>query len=180
MPRKKSRKIRAQEMTDLLVRYGDYGPKDDEELAEVIEDAIEEDFPLAEHLCFHALAEHTLESVHKTSWLKRKVKYGDSHGQLIKKLLDSGAKAKDLAMFARLSQKQYLCNLACIFDSAWGWGPELPYSQFRVFSVDEDDNPISMLEDLHESIDTSDLKYEMKRSRQAELEREEYYDSMDG
>ena len=83
--------------------------------------------------------------------------------------MESGTSAEDLAIFARLMQREYLSNPGCILDGAGiGGTPELPYEQFRVFSVDELDTPQASLESLHESLGWSDLETEMQLSREAE------------
>ncbi|MGH7139592.1 MAG: hypothetical protein ACREHD_27950, partial [Pirellulales bacterium] len=93
---------------------------------------------------------------------------------IIKRLLDSGASADDLARFARLMQRQYLSNLGCILDGAGLWPtPDLPYTDFRIFAVSELDSPVhckpeAQIKELHESLGfTGDWETEIKLSREA-------------
>ena len=60
-------------------------------------------------------------------------------------------------------------NLGCILDGAGIYGtPDLPCEDFRVFSVDDSENPKARLEELHESLGWIDLETEMRLSRDAQ------------
>jgi hypothetical protein len=70
-----------------------------------------------------------------------------------------------------MMQREYLSNLGCILDGAGIWGtPNLPYEDFRVFSVDEGeaDKPLAKLDALHEQLGWCDLETKMRLSREAE------------
>jgi hypothetical protein len=127
--------------------------------------------PLLEFLCFQMLAEHILAPIHTSSWVTYRGKHPNCEGHdVIKRLLESGASAEDLAIFARNMQRDYLTSLGCILDGAGIWGtPDLPYEDFRVFAVDEDegDKPLAKLEALHEQLGWCDLETEMRLSREA-------------
>lgn len=148
---------------------------DAESAKEAAAEAIEEGEPLVETLCFHKLAEFCLAAIHDSSWIKNRAKMADADegDDIIKRLLDSGASADDLARFARLMQRQYLSDLGCILDGAGILGtPELPYEEFRIFAVQELDNPDNckpeaQIKELHESLGFSDWETEMKLSRDA-------------
>jgi hypothetical protein len=132
-------------------------------------DAVESGEPVLESLCFQALAEHLLASIHTTSWISNRAKNPDCEGyDVINRLIDAGASAKDLALFARMMQREYLSNLGCILDGAGIHGtPKLPYQDFRVFAVDDSDQPRTKLDELHESMGWTDLETEMRLSREA-------------
>lgn len=131
--------------------------------------AVDNGEPLLESLCFQRLAEHILASVHSSSWVRNRAKDPSyDPGGIIKRLLDSGASPKDLALFARLIQREYLSNLGCILDGAGIYGtPDLPCDAFRVFAVDDSDRPLTMLDELHESLGWTDLRTELRLSREA-------------
>jgi hypothetical protein len=135
----------------------------------VAEEAIEEGQPIVETVCFQMLAEHVLASIHDPSWITSRANEPDCEdSELLKRLLNSGASAADLALFARMSQREYLGNLGCILDGAGVHGtPDLPHEAFRIFAVDDDDQPTAMIEELHESLGFSDLETEMALSRKA-------------
>ena len=142
------------------------------EAREIAQEAIAQGEPLLETICFQILAENILARIHDASWITSRGRQSESEdADLIQRLLDAGAMPEDLALFARMSQREYLSNLGCILDGAGIHGtPNLPHQSFRVFSVDDKDNPIAMIEDLHESMGFSDLETEMKQSRNAEDE----------
>jgi hypothetical protein len=144
---------------------------------EAAKEAIEEGEPLLETLCFHKLAEFLLAQIHDSSWVKARAGRADEEegDDVIKRLLDSGASADDLARFARLMQRQYLSNLGCLLDGAGLWPmPEAPCKEFRIFAVRELDSPDNckpeaQIKELHESLGFSgDWETEMKLSREAE------------
>jgi hypothetical protein len=138
-------------------------------------EAIDEGEPLLETLCFHKLAEFFLAGIHDSSWVKNRAKEADPDegDDIIKRLLDSGASADDLAHFARLMQRTYLSDLACILDGAGIVGtPQLPCEDFRIFAVSELDSPDNckpeaQIKELHESLGFSDWETELKLSREA-------------
>jgi hypothetical protein len=136
---------------------------------ETARDAVKSGEPVLESLCFQRLAEHILAKTHSSSWITNRAKNPsiDVEG-VVKRLLDSGASPKDLALFARIMQREYLSNLACILDGAGIYGtPNLPCQDFRVFAVDDADKPLGKLDEIHESLGWTDLKTEMRRSREA-------------
>ena len=144
---------------------------DSEDAKKAAQKAIETGEPLIEFLCFQLLAEHILAAIHTSSWITYRGKHTHCDGHdVIKRLLESGASAEDLAVFARKMQREYLSNLGCILDGSGIWGtPELPYEDFRIFSVDEDeaDKPQAKLEALHEQLGWCGLETEMRLSREA-------------
>lgn len=136
---------------------------------ETARNAVKSGEPVLESLSFQLLAEHVLARIHSSSWISHRAKTpsNDFEG-VIKRLLDSGASPKDLALFARIMQREYLSNLGCILDGAGIYGtPDLPCQDFRVFAVDDADNPLEKLDELHESLGWTDLKTEMRLSRVA-------------
>ena len=143
-----------------------------DEAREAATEAVEEDAPVLETLCFHTLAEHLLASIHDASWIANRADKPDSDGHdIIKRLLDSGASPDDLAVFARLMQREYLSNLGCLLDGAGIYGtPQVPFQEFRVFAVDDEDKPLGMIDELHESLGFEDWETEMKLSRKAAAE----------
>ena len=126
--------------------------------------------PLLESLCFQRLAAHVLAKIHSSAWIRNRAKTPSSDGHsVIKRLLDSGASPKDLALFARMMQREYLSSLGCILDGAGIYGtPDLPCTDFRVFAVDDSNQPLAMLDELHESTGWTDLETEMRLSREAD------------
>lgn len=146
--------------------------------------AIDSGEPLLEEFCFNTLAEFFLASIHDSSWVKNRAEDADSEegDDIIKRLLDSGASPDDLALFARLMQRSYLSNLACILDGSGIWGtPDLPYEDFRIFAVTEltspnDCKPEAQLTALHETLGFSDWETEMKLSREAADASQRKYD----
>jgi len=147
---------------------------DTDRAKELAKEAIAEGEPILETFCFHKLAEFLLATIHDASWIKNRAKDADTEegDDVIKRLLDSGASAKDLARFARLMQRQYLSNLGCLLDGAGIYGtPDLPYKEFRIFAVRELDSPDNckpeaQIKELHESLGFSDWDTEMKLSRE--------------
>lgn len=139
------------------------------EASEAAADAVENGEPLLETLCFHALAQHVLARIHDPSWIRRRLENPDSeHHDLIKRLLDAGAAAEDLAVFARMMQRQYLSDLSCLLDGSGIYGtPSLPFEDFRIFAIDDDGTPTAMVDELHESLGAQDLDVEMELSRKA-------------
>ena len=122
-------KLRAAE--ELLMKRG----WDADNAKEAAKEAVDEGAPLLESLCFQTLAEHVLATVHDSSWITNRAKKPDADGHdIIKRLLNAGASADDLARFARFMQREYLSNLGCILDGAGIWGtPKLPYEDFRIY-----------------------------------------------
>lgn len=136
---------------------------------EVAGDAVESGAPFLESLCFQTLAEHVLARIHDASWVVHRAEDPDSepHG-LIRRLLASGASPADLALFARVMQREYLGDLACLLDGTGIYGtPRLPFEDFRVFAVDDDGQPIVGIDGLHETLGFQDLETEMRLSRAA-------------
>lgn len=131
--------------------------------------AVENGEPLLETLCFLTLAEHILARIHDASWIANRAQNPDSeHHELIKRLLDAGATAEDLAVFARVMQRQYVSDLSCLLDGAGIYGtPEVPLEDFRIFAVDDADKPVAMIDGLHESLAFQDLETEIELSRKA-------------
>ncbi len=145
---------------------------DAEAAMEVVQDAIEKGEPILESLCFYMLAEHILAAIHTDSWITNRGANPDRDGHdVIKRLLDTGASAEDLAIFARIMQREYLSSLGCILDGVGIAGtPSIPFENFRIFSVDELDRPQASLENLHSWLAWTDLETEMRLSREAEKE----------
>jgi hypothetical protein len=142
---------------------------DQESAKEAAREAVEIGQPVLESLCFQQLAEHILARIHSSSWISNRAKAPDRDGHdVIKRLIDSGASPKDLAVFARMMQREYLSNLGCILDGAGIYGtPDLACQDFRVFAVDDADKPLTKLDEIHESLGWTDLKTEMRLSREA-------------
>jgi hypothetical protein len=140
-----------------------------ENARESARDAVKNGEPLLESLCFKTLAEHLLAKIHSFSWISNRARNPSSDGhEVIKRLIDSGASPKDLALFARMMQREYLSDLGCILDGAGIYGtPDLPCNDFRVFAVDDSDKPLTRLDQLHEFLEWVDLKTEMRLSREA-------------
>lgn len=141
---------------------------DEASAKETARDAVKNGEPVLESLCFQRLAEHILAKTHSSSWISNRAKESshDVEG-VIKRLLDAGASPKDLAIFARIMQREYLSNLGCILDGSGIYGaPSLPCQDFRVFAVDDADEPLAKLE-IPESLGWSGLKAEMRQSREA-------------
>ncbi|HEX7448535.1 MAG TPA: hypothetical protein VF306_13370 [Pirellulales bacterium] len=171
-------KLRAAE--ELLIKRG----WDADGAKQMAKEALDEGEPLLETLCFYTLAEHVLATIHDSSWIKYRAEHPDCDGHdVIKRLVQSGASADDLALFARLMQREYLGNLGCILDGAGVVGtPDLPYEDFRIFAVRTLDTPDEFepgapIKELHESLGFSDWQTEIRLSREAEVaferEREE-------
>jgi hypothetical protein len=71
-----------------------------------------------------------------------------------------------------MMQREYLSNLGCILDGAGIYGtPDLPCKDFRVFAVDDSNKPLTMLDELHDSLGWTDLGTEMRLSREAAKQR---------
>jgi hypothetical protein len=166
-------KNKIQEIVDFLLQHGD--GYDDDEAREIAEGAIEEGQPVIETICLHRLAEHILAGIHDPSWIVSRANEPDCEdSELLKRLLDSGASSADLALFARMSQREYLSNLCGILDGAGIYGtPSLPHEEFRIFAVNDSGEPIATIDDLHESLGFSDLETEMELSRKAEQDSED-------
>jgi hypothetical protein len=142
---------------------------DQDSATEVAREAVASGQAVLESLCFQRLAEHILARIHSSSWINNRAKDPscDDH-DVIKRLLDAGASAKDLAIFARMMQREYLSNLGCILDGSGIYGtPDLPCNDFRIFAVDDSDKPLTKLDELHESLGWADLETEMRLSREA-------------
>ena len=157
-----------QQIAEFLLTHAD--GYDAEEATAAAAEAVEEGEPILETMCLHMLAEHILASIHNSAWITNRAAQPecDDH-DVIKRLLDSGASADDLALFARMMQREYLSNLGCILDGSGVYGtPKLPCEQFRVFCVDDDDQPQVMIDELHESLAFSDVETEMELSRKSE------------
>ena len=124
---------------------------------------------------FHMFAEYLLAPVHDSKWLITRAENGESEeSQLIQRLLKSGANAGDLAAFARIFQREYLCDLGCVLDGAGIHpAPELP-CEFRVFSVSEDEQPEHMVDEIHESLAFENIETELKLSARAATGSHEY------
>ncbi len=148
---------------------------DADEARETAAGAAEDGYPLLETLCFQTLAEHLLAPIHDTSWVTARASSTDSDdGDLIRRLLDSGASAEDLAVFARMMQREYLCNLMCLLDEAGVYGvPRVPIEDLRLFAVDDDERPQAMIADLHEALAFESLETEMEQSRRAAKSRDD-------
>jgi hypothetical protein len=140
--------------------------RDQDSAREVARDAIKNREPLLEEMCFVTHAEQLLAPIHSSSWIRNRAKNPswDEEG-LIKRLLDSGASPKDLAIFARMMQREYLSNLGCLLDGTLYGAPQLPCNDFRIFAVDDSEKPLTMLQTLHETSGWAGLKAEMKLSR---------------
>jgi len=161
-----------QQIVDFLLAHGD--GFDADEAREAAEEAIEEGQPVIETMCLHMLAEHVLAAIHNPSWIGARANEPDcKDSELLKRLLGAGASEADLALFARMAQRDYLGNLGCILDGAGIYGtPKLPCEDFRIFAVNDDGEPTAMIDDLHESLGFSDLETEMELSRKSEQETE--------
>lgn len=142
---------------------------DADQAREAASEAVQEGAPLLEQLCFQTLAQHLLAPVHDASWIANRGRNPDSeHHDLIKRLMDSGASAKDLAAFARVMQRQYLCDLGRVLDGSGIYGtPALPVENFRIFVVDEADQPVAMIDELHGGLEFQSLDAEVRQSRNA-------------
>lgn len=132
-------------------------------------DAVESGQPVLESLSFQRLAECILARIHSSSWISNRANDSSCDGHdVIKRLLDTGASPEDLAVFARMMQREYLSNLGCILDGSGIDGtPDLPCQDFRVFAVDDDDQPLTKLDELHESLGWTDFNTELRLSREA-------------
>ena len=86
----------------------------------------------------------------------------------------SGAIVKDLAVFARMMQKECLSNFGCIIDgSGIDDTPILPFQDFRVFAIDsETGKPTAAIEEMHESMTWKNVELEMKQSRNSARRKE--------
>ena len=156
------RKERQDLTEELLLRYGEY---DADEAKEAAKEAVDEGEPVLEALCFHVLTMSVLSPIHTTSWVKVRAKQ-DEDG-VIKRLVASGASTKDLAIFARMMQMEFLSNFGCILDGAGISDiPDLPFQDFRVFAIDsETGKPTVSIEEMHETMAWSGVESEMKRSK---------------
>jgi hypothetical protein len=142
---------------------------DEESAREAAKQAIEASEPVLESLCIQELAEHLSAPIHKTEWITHRAENpsSDAHN-VIKRLIDSGASPDHLAVFARMMQREYLSNLGCILDGAGIHGtPSLPFEDFRIFAVDDAEDPQSRLDELHESLGWAGLEKEMQISKEA-------------
>ncbi len=153
----------------LLLRQG----LSSEDAGEAASDAVESGAPVLESLCFQTLAVHILAKIHTTAWISNRAKDPSSEeNEVIKKLIDSGAAPEDLAIFARMMQREYLSNLGCILDGAGIYGtPNLPCNDFRIFAVDDSETPQAKLDDLHETLGWIDLETEMKLSQDSAVKK---------
>ncbi|MBD3675771.1 MAG: hypothetical protein HUJ26_19865 [Planctomycetaceae bacterium] len=126
---------------------------EEEEAQEIVAEAIDGGQPILETLSFLALVDHLLLDPEKTDWISRRAENPDSdHHELIQRLLNAGAAPRDLVLFARAMQQQFLGDLACVLDGSGIYGtPEVPCEDFRVFAVDDEDQPVAMIDQLHES-----------------------------
>lgn len=168
-----NKKQKQQAIEEFLTKGG----WDADSAKEAAEEAIAEGEPLLETICFHRLAESLLARIHDSSWVTNRAKdaEGGEGSDVIKRLLDSGASADDLARFARLMQRQYLSDLGCMLDGTGLCGlPEVPCKDFRIFAVRELDSPDHcqpevQIKELHESLSFSgDWEAEIKLSREDE------------
>ncbi len=156
-----NRKEKLKFVENFLVEYG--LPAD--EAIELAAESVEEGQPIVETICFQMVAESVLACIHTSGWIRARSKSDGPEGELLKRLLHSGAAPKDLAIFARMMQREYLSNLGCVLDGAGLSGtPEVP-CDFRIYTIDENGSPLIALDELHESLGWSDLKTEMKLSR---------------
>jgi hypothetical protein len=164
---------RIEAITRLLCQRG----WDSETALKVAKDAVEDGEAILETLCFWVLAEHVLATIHTVSWVTARAENSDNTDyDVIRRLLKSGAQAEDLAIFARMMQREYLCNLGCILDGASILGtPRLPCEDFRVFSVDESDKPLVAIGTLHGALEWDNLEREMQLSRNAEDASTEFF-----
>lgn len=132
-------------------------------------ESVAEGEPVLETYSFHALAESLLAPIHDCSWITaRDADEADAEAddEPLVRLLRAGASPEDLARFARVMQRQYLSNLACVLDGSGIYGtPNVAFEDFRVFAVDDDSNPQARLEDLHEELGFQDWEAEMEASR---------------
>lgn len=174
-----SEEQKVQEIVEFLRKHGSsYHIADDFDVdlaRETAKYAIESNQPLIETRCFQILVEHILARIHEPSWISARAECSDGEeSQLLKRLLKSGASEADLALFARMSQKEFLSNLGCILDGSGIYGtPKLPCDSFRVFAIDSDGKPSVKIDDLHETLGYFDLETEMNRSRKAEQDARE-------
>jgi hypothetical protein len=139
-----------------------------EPLRKDVLDAVEAGRPVLESLCFQTLAEHLLAPIHTSSWIDARAKgpVDCPERGVLRRLLDAGASAQDLAVFARMMQQEYLSNLGCLLIGEGPFPkPELPYDEFRVFSVDESGKPLAKIEIECETLQFSDVENETRRSR---------------
>ncbi|QDV55159.1 hypothetical protein [Rosistilla oblonga] len=151
-----NREERIKLTTQLLINFG-WG--EDSAKSTAIQSA-DNGEPVLETYSFHALAESLLAPIHDSSWITERDSEDDGD-ELISRLLESGADSGDLAKFARLMQRQFLSNLACILDGSGIYpSPDVAFEEFRVVAVDDDSNPIATLEDLHEELSFQDWETE--------------------
>lgn len=129
-------------------------------------------------VCFHILAEHLLASIHDSSWIEARAKTSEyEEHEVVSRLVKSGAEPSDLALFARLMQKEYLSNLCCVLDGAGLHGtPDLPFETFRIFSIDKKEKPEFLVDELHEVLSFCDLETEEEQSLRAAKGPDAYQD----
>ncbi len=119
---KKSERLAAIE--GLLSRQG----LDQDSAKEAAREAVKSGEPVLESLCFQRLAEHVLARIDSSSWINNRAKSPSNDiAGVIKRLLDAGASPKDLALFARIMQREYLSNIGCIL------GPRVQLGRYVMF-----------------------------------------------
>ncbi len=152
---------RQSQLEKLLTQIG----WDPEQVAEVARE--EADSPYLENFSFLVLAESLFCAIHETTWVEAcREADPDGESDVVRRLLDAGASAEDLALFARMMQRRYASDLGCLLDGAGLIGvPQVPCREFGVFALDEAGEPTVRLEDLHEALSAAEPDEEMEISR---------------
>lgn len=159
---KKAQRLTATEQ--LLIQRG----CDPDSAAGVASAAEKRGEPLLESLCFVSLAERNLLPIHSAAWVRHRAKdAGCPDHAVINRMLAAGVSAKDVALFARMVQREYQAFFCLLDGTGVPDAADLPFTDFRVVCVDEYGNPTQVLSGLHENVGWTDTKTETKLSREA-------------
>jgi hypothetical protein len=140
-----------QELTELFRKLGARDP------AEWAQSQIKEKIPQLARFLFLKQAWKLVIDDKDTSWIDEMRQFdsnrpGGDAGPTIARLLSTGAKEGDLTKLVRVMQWQLLFGLCQLLDDPGTIGSEARDIAWRLFQVDEGDNPIAIMGGLAESV----------------------------
>jgi hypothetical protein len=140
-----------QELTELFTKLGAPNPEC------WASSQAEEGIPQLARFLFLRQAWRLIVREADTSWLQDQMQVdagsrGGAIGPVLARLLEGGASAHDLTTVVRVMQWKLLTGLSYLLEDPGDTEDEVAHIAWRLFQVNESDEPISAISGLHESV----------------------------
>lgn len=143
--------MKANELTELFRKLGARNP------ADWANSQLDENLPQLARFLFLREAWRLVVGDGDPSWIKARISDdpagpGGEIGPALKRLLAAGAAESDMTVVVRTMQWRLLFGLCQLLDDPGNLEKEVRDIAWRLFQIDEDDQPTAVISGLHESV----------------------------